>query len=489
MDTTQRLDLIRDIDLFAHVDPDTLADIAARFAERPVEPGEAVFREGDPGGYVFLIASGTVEVRKCGEGDREVLMRVMGPGEVGGLTSTALGRDRSATLLARKPVRILVLDRDVFLDLLDRHQDLVRSVLAHLGDKVRGKTARLANQLARDRAGTGEPVAVFDTKPHDRRHLDAAAGDIIAPQYFEARLEPATASLASGFRVVCAFVNDDLGAGVLEELAAAGVELVAMRCAGYNNVDLEAAAEHGITVVRVPGYSPHAVAEHAVALMLTLNRKTHRAHQRVREGNFSLSGLVGFDLHGRTAGVVGLGQIGRCLAEILRGFGMEVLAHDPYPDEEFASRTGVEYVELDDLLSRSDIVSLNAPLTPDTHHVIDARAIKQMKDGAMLINTSRGGLVDTTALLDGLKSGKLGSAGLDVYEEEGGKFFEDLSDVVITDDVLARLLTFPNVLVTSHQAFFTVDALDAIAETTVGNIGGFLEGKRGEELGNVVERD
>ncbi|MFN2371386.1 MAG: 2-hydroxyacid dehydrogenase [Candidatus Krumholzibacteriia bacterium] len=332
-------------------------------------------------------------------------------------------------------------------------------------------------------------MAVFDTKPHDRRHLDAAAGDTIAPQYFEARLEPATTSLASGFRVVCAFVNDNLGAEVLEALAAGGVELVALRCAGYNNVDLEAAAEHGITVVRVPGYSPHAVAEHAVALMLTLNRKTHRAHQRVSEGNFSLNGLVGFDMHGRTAGVVGLGQIGRCLAEILRGFGMEVLAHDPYPDEEFASRTGVEYVELDELLSRSDIVSLNAPLTPDTHHLIDADAIAQMKDHAMLINTSRGGLVDTAALLDGLKSGKLGSAGLDVYEEEGGKFFEDLSDEVITDDVLARLLTFPNVLVTSHQAFLTVDALDAIAETTVENIARFLEGKRGEELDNVVEAE
>ncbi|MFO7610241.1 MAG: 2-hydroxyacid dehydrogenase [Candidatus Krumholzibacteriia bacterium] len=340
--------------------------------------------------------------------------------------------------------------------------------------------------MARDRSREGEPVAVFDTKPYDRRHFDAAAGNDLAPIYFDARLRPETAGLAAGFRVVCAFVNDDLRADTLERLAAAGVELIALRSAGFNHVDLAAAAARGLTVVRVPGYSPHAVAEHTVALILALNRKIHRAYQRVREGNFSLAGLEGFDLHGRTAGIVGLGQIGRCLAEILRGFGMKVLGQDPYPDFGWAERTGVRLVELDELLAASDIVSLNAPLTPETHHLIDARALARMRRGAMLINTGRGALVDTAALIDGLKSGQIGAAGLDVYEEEGGTFFEDLSGQVLTDDVLARLLTFPSVLITSHQGFLTTDALTAIAETTAANIRDFLGGRRGRELTNVV---
>jgi D-lactate dehydrogenase len=327
---------------------------------------------------------------------------------------------------------------------------------------------------------------VFDTKPYDRRWLDQQAGDDLTFKYFEARLGPDTARLAAGYRLVCAFVNDDLSAPVLEQLAAGGVELVAMRCAGFNNVDLEVAGRLGIAVVRVPAYSPHAVAEHAAALILTLNRKVHRAHQRVREGNFSLAGLEGFDLHGRIAGVVGLGKIGRCLADILRGFGMTVLGFDAYPDQDYAARSGVRFVELEDLLERADVVSLHAPLTPETYHLIDADRIRRMKRGALLINTSRGALVDTAALITGLKSGHLGGAGLDVYEEESEYFFEDRSDEVITDDLLARLLTFPNVLVTSHQAFLTSDALEAIAETTAKNVREYLAGKRGAELENVV---
>lgn len=486
MDRTQLVAMLREVDLFAHVEPATFDDIAGAVSVRIVAAGDTLFHEGDPGGFVFIIAAGELAVHKHDARGRAVVMRVMSQGEVGGLTSTMLERARSATLLAREEATVLTLARERFLELLDARQDLVRSVLAHLSAKVRGKTASLANLLARDRTGAGEPVAVFDAKPYDRRHLEAAAGERLAPQFFEPRLGPQTAGLAAGFRVVCAFVNDDLGAGVLERLAAAGVELVALRCAGYNNVDLAAARDQGITVVRVPGYSPHAVAEHTVALILTLNRKTHRAHQRVREGNFSLGGLVGFDLHGRVAGVIGLGKIGRCLAEILRGFGMNVIGYDPYADETWAERTGVQLVARDDLYARSDIVSLNAPLTPETHHLIDADAIAGMKDGVMLINTSRGALVDTTALLDGLKSGKLGAAGLDVYEEESGTFFEDLSDEVLTDDLLARLLTFPNVLITSHQAFLTVDALTNIAETTVASISAYLDGRRGDELENVV---
>ncbi|MFO7654783.1 MAG: 2-hydroxyacid dehydrogenase [Candidatus Krumholzibacteriia bacterium] len=340
--------------------------------------------------------------------------------------------------------------------------------------------------MARAGAGAGEPVAVFDAKPYDRRYLGEAAGDDLALQFFAANLGPETATLALGFRVVCAFVNDDLSEAVVERLGAGGVELLALRSAGFNNVDLEAAGRHGVTVVRVPGYSPHAVAEHTVALILSLDRKIHRAYQRVREGNFSLAGLVGFDLHGRTAGIVGLGKIGRTLAEILRGFGMTVLGQDPYPDREFADRTGVELVDLDELLARSDIVSLNAPLTPETRHLIDAGAVARMKPGVMLVNTGRGALVDTAALIEGLKSGRIGAAGLDVYEEESEYFFEDRSDRVITDDLLARLLTFPNVLITSHQGFLTEEALRNIAATTMANIRSFLAGARGRDLENVV---
>ncbi|MBD3221925.1 2-hydroxyacid dehydrogenase [bacterium] len=369
---------------------------------------------------------------------------------------------------------------------MNEHEDLARSIVAFLGGKVRRKTRQLATLLAHEQTDDRARVAVFDTKPYDRRWLEAQAGDDLAFDFFEARLRPGTARLAVGYRYVCAFVNDDLSAPVLEALAAGGVELIALRCAGFNNVDLTAAQRLGITVVRVPAYSPHAVAEHAAALILTLNRKVHRAHMRVREGNFSLAGLEGFDLHGRTAGVVGLGNIGRCLADILRGFGMTVLGHDAFPDLEYSARSGVRYVELDELLERSDVVSLHAPLTPDTHHLIDASRILRMKPGVLLINTSRGALVDTAALITGLKNGHLGGAGLDVYEEESEYFFEDRSDEVITDDVLARLLTFPNVLITSHQAFLTVDALQAIARTTATNVRDYCAGKRGTALENLV---
>jgi D-lactate dehydrogenase len=280
---------------------------------------------------------------------------------------------------------------------------------------------------------------------------------------------------------VCAFVNDDLSAPTLRRLSELGVGAVALRCAGFNNVDLKAAAELGLPVFRVPAYSPHAVAEHAVALLLTLNRKTHRAYNRVREGNFSLVGLVGSDLYGQTAGVVGLGKIGRCCATILRGLGMRVLGHDVAPDVAFAAREGIELCELDELLTRSDVVSLHAPLLPATHHLIDAARLARMKEGVILINTSRGGLIDSKALIDALKSGKVGGAGLDVYEEESDYFFEDHSGQIIGDDLLARLMTFHQVLITSHQAFLTTQALHNIAQTTLGNLRAFAAGQDAAE--------
>lgn len=320
-------------------------------------------------------------------------------------------------------------------------------------------------------------VAVFSQKPYDREFLQAAnAAHDHELVFFEVQLNPSTAALASGFPAVCAFVNDCLDAAVLETLAANGTRLIALRCAGFNNVDLTAADRLGLAVTRVPAYSPYAVAEHAVALMLTLNRKTHRAFNRVREGNFALDGLLGFDLHGKTVGIIGTGKIGVCVARILNGFGCKLLAYDPYPNSACVD-LGVEYVELPALLQQSEVITLHSPLSRETHHLINAEAISQMRDGVMLINTSRGGLVDTPAVIDALKSGKIGYLGLDVYEEEAELFFEDLSQQAIQDDVFSRLLTFPNVLITGHQAFFTREALRNIADTTLANITGFETGQ------------
>jgi D-lactate dehydrogenase len=317
-------------------------------------------------------------------------------------------------------------------------------------------------------------VAVFSTKPYDREFLtrgNAGAHDL---EFLDLRLSSETARLAQGAEAVCAFVNDDLGRAVIEQLDAAGVRLIALRSAGFNHVDLDAAAAAGIAVARVPAYSPHAVAEHTIALIQTLNRKTHRAYNRVREGNFALDGLMGFDLHGKTVGVVGTGLIGTVLARILTGFGCQVVAHDPVRNPA-CEALGVRYLTMADLLAASDIVSLQCPLTPQTFHLIDDVAINQMKPGAMLINTSRGAVIDTPAVIRGLKSGRLGSLGLDVYEEEGDLFFEDLSTSFIPDDVFARLLTFPNVLITGHQGFFTREALVAIADATIANITAFAD--------------
>lgn len=294
--------------------------------------------------------------------------------------------------------------------------------------------------------------------------------------FFEPRLTPQTVSLGAEFPAICAFVSDQLGAQVLEELAGAGTRLIALRSAGFNHVDLEAAQELGLTIARVPAYSPAGVAEHAVGLILTLNRKLHRAYARVRDGNFSLEGLIGFEMKSRTVGVIGTGKIGSAFCRIMKGFGCRVLAHDPEPSDE-ARSLAVEFVDLGRIFDDSDIISLHAPLMKDTFHMIDADALEKMKPGAMLINTSRGALIDTRAVIDSLKSRRLGSLGLDVYEEEDKLFFEDYSGELITDDVFARLLTFPNVLITGHQAFFTHQAIRNIAETTIANITAFEQGE------------
>lgn len=328
---------------------------------------------------------------------------------------------------------------------------------------------------------------LFGTQPYDRESFDrikpAYGLDIC---YHRSHLNANNAVLAQGADAVCVFVNDTVDAETIRQLDALGVKLIALRCAGFNNVDLKAAARYRIPVVRVPSYSPHAVAEHAVALMLALNRKVHRAYWRTRDGNFSLHGLLGFDMYGKTAGIVGTGKIARELIGILKGFGMEVVAYDIYPDEAYAAGAGVVYVPLDELYRRADIISLHCPLTDGTRYMIGDVAISHMKPGVMLINTGRGQLIHTEALIDGLKEKKIGSAGLDVYEEEAAYFYEDTSDRIMDDDVLARLLSFNNVIVTSHQGFFTREALDNIARTTIQNISDFADHKK---LTNEVRTD
>jgi len=321
------------------------------------------------------------------------------------------------------------------------------------------------------------PIVFYGAKPYDIASFDLLnKGYDFDIRYYKGHLNCSNVVLTKGVEAVCVFVNDIVDAKVIDALVDNGVKILALRCAGFNNVDLSA-AKGRLKVVRVPAYSPYAVAEYAVALMLSLNRKIHRAYWRTRDGNFSLHGLIGFDLHKKTAGIIGTGKIAKILIRILKGFGMNILANDLYPDMEFEKKEGIRYTTLDEIYEKSDIISLHCPLTPQTHYLINEQAIVKMKDGVMLINTGRGSLINTMDLIEGLKSKKVAAAGLDVYEEEGDYFYQDISDKIINDDVLARLLSFNNVIVTSHQAFFTNEAMHNIAETTLENIKAFQENR------------
>lgn len=318
-------------------------------------------------------------------------------------------------------------------------------------------------------------IAFFDAKPYEKAQFEKTNQQFkFNIHYFDGHLDSETALLAHGADAVCAFVNDRVDAAVTAELEKAGIKLLALRCAGFNNIDLKAVWQK-IHVVRVPAYSPYSIAEHAVALLLCMTRSIHRAYNRVREGNFLLNGLTGRDLHGKTAGVVSTGKIGKITAAILKGMGMRILAYDKYPDAAWAAQTGTEYVNLEELCARSDVISLHAPLNPETFHMVNEKTLALMKNDAIIINTGRGALIDTAALVNALKHKKIGGAGLDVYEEEEQYFFEDWSGKALEDDTLARLLTFPNVIITGHQAFLTEEALTAIAETTLNNIKQYFE--------------
>lgn len=318
-------------------------------------------------------------------------------------------------------------------------------------------------------------VAVFSSKPYDEDHLSKFASEDQELIFFEPKLDSKTAIMSQGFDVVCCFVNDNLNADTINILANNGVKLIAMRCAGFNNVDLPVAESRGITVCRVPAYSPNAVAEHALALLLCLNRKIHRAVNRIRDNDYSLHGLLGFDIYDKKVGIVGTGKIGQTFAKIMQGMGCDIIAYDPYPNDVIKDM-GIPYVDLETIWAESDIISLHCPLMPETHHIINKDSIAKMKKGVALVNTSRGALIDTKAIITALKTGQVGNLGLDVYEEEANLFFENQSNELLQDDVFARLQTFPNVVVTGHQGFFTNEALNAISQVTLGNISSFFKG-------------
>ena len=482
----RKAEALRSIKFFTSLNDETLQLLGSRLVPDSYGEGQCLCNEGEPGDQLFIIKTGRVAVLKGGNGGAPVKVAVLEPGQIAGELSLLGKPIRSATLQAETETNVWTLDHASFQELLEQHPGLARELLSRLTVQLQRESSLLARVLTRD-VDPRPRIAFFDAKPYMQRAFETENKDRFAIQFLEPRLSRETVSLAAGANAVCVFVNDRIDREVIEELRSLGVGLVALRCAGFNNVDLAACQAADIDVVRVPAYSPHAVAEHAIALMMALNRKIHRAHNRVREGNFSLNGLVGFDMYGKTAGVVGTGKIGASVVRILRGFGCRVLGYDPFENQDLAKETGMTYVSLPELMTQADIISLHVPLFPETHHLINAQAVKLMKPGVMLINTSRGGLINTPALIDGLKCEKIGAAGLDVYEEEAAYFFEDYSDTVLTDDVLARLTTFNNVIISSHQGFLTEEALAAIAQTTLTNVSAFANGVRGETLPNVVK--
>jgi len=485
MNQNSIIELLKKVRIFQELDNSALDLLQQKMRRHSYQPEEILCREGELGNQMFVIESGEISVLKMGDDGKLIEVATLPAGEIAGEMSLFGPSSRSATLKARGETIVWILDFSSFQNLLEQHGAIAKGLLACLSQHLRRETSVVAKLLSRDLDHRFK-VAFFDSKSYTESAFKSQNRLNYALHFFESRLTLETVAMAAGFKVVCVFVNDNLNTKVIESLSGLGVEMIALRCAGFNNVDLAACERCGITVARVPAYSPYAVAEHALALMMTLNRRTHRANNRVREGNFSLHGLVGFDMHGKTAGIIGTGKIGKCLTSILAGCGCRLLGYDMYQDNQLVERYGLRYVELDMIYAESDIISLHAPLTPQTRHLINAEAIAKMKRGVMLINTSRGALVDTPALLEGLKSGQIGYAGLDVYEEESEFFFEDLSDRVITDDILARLMTFNNVIVTGHQGFLTQEALNNIASITFDNIREYEAGKRGKELNNFV---
>jgi len=479
------IELLRSIRWFSQLDDEALQSVQTVIQSMTFETGDIICREGETGDRMFVIAAGDVAVLKDVEDGPPIEVTVLHRGDIAGEMGLFGERRRTATLKARCRCEMLTLVYDDFELLLERESTIARALLSYMSGHLVRETSAVAKLRAQD-AETGLRVAFFSASPYRNQLYNQKNCYGFAMHFFPVPLSASTVPLATGFPVVVASANDCFDEAVIEGLHDLGVNMIALRCTGYNNVDLAACNRLGISVARVPAYSPYSVAEHAVALMMALNRRTHRAHIRIRDSNFSLDGLVGFDMHGKTAGVIGTGKIGACTLDILHGFGCRLLAHSRTPKQDLIHRLGVRFVELDELLAESDIISLHAALTPDTYHLVNSDTINKMKPGVMIINTARGGLIDTEALLEGLKSGTVGYAGLDVYEEEAKYFYRDFSDSYIDDDTLARLTTFGNVMVTGHQGSLTQDAQSNIVETTLENIREYELGKRGSELTNAI---
>lgn len=453
------------------------------------EAGTVLAEEDTPQSLLFFVLSGKVERTKRG-----VFLDVIPGPRMCGLLHAFRAEPTFATLRASAPTQVFSLSSEVFRELVSGNQAIAMHLLQKLAVRVRTESKWTRAKQHSDRRGLR--VVAFDSKSYDKQSfeqvlesLNAQApseDDKISFEWLPQRLAPETASAAINADAICIFVNDQCSAATVEMLSKQGVRLILLRCAGYDGVDLKACLAYGIPVLRVPAYSPEAVAEHAVALMLTLTRQIHRATARTREGNFSLQGLTGIDIHGKTIGVIGTGRIGKCFVNIAKGFGGRVIVSDVYQDLPWATATGVSYVPLDELLQTSDIISIHCPLLDSTRHMINEASLAKMKDGVILLNTSRGALIDTAALIQALQSGKVGFAGLDVYEHERPYFFQDRSSEVMTDAMLARLASMQNVILTGHQAYLTNNALRAIAEVTLGNVAEFFWKKQEQPLTNQV---
>eukprot|EP01134_Creolimax_fragrantissima_P004525 CFRG4525T1 len=471
--------------VFTGCSPEAQAKIVSKLKEDSYEEGDVVVEQGQFTGRLAVVSSGTYKVVMKSSGGSPVQVDTLKEGDFVGLGALFCGTAHSASVVAAGSGICFSLDDGDFKELLQEDVSISLAILGYMQQitrRDRGFRAHSDNEEANRIS-----IALFDAKVYDKETFNRENEKYnFKISYFDTRLTPDTVGLSEGFDVVCVFVNDLVNDATVRGLARNKVKMIANRCAGYDKVDLKIADAMGIPVVRVPAYSPYAVAEHAVALCQTLNRKLHKAYNRIREGDFSIGGLVGFDLHGRTVGVIGTGKIGQCLIDIMIGYGAKIAAYDIYVNEKYAAKKEVTYMSFDEVLACSDVISIHSPLLPSTKHMINAEAISKMKKGVVILNCARGGLLDTDALLDGLKSGQVGGAGLDVYEGEGGYFFENWSGRVIQDDRLATLIANTNVLITSHQAFLTIDALEAIARVTLGNVAEMAEGKKGANLTNYI---
>eukprot|EP01119_Soliformovum_irregulare_P013964 TRINITY_DN3772_c0_g1_i2.p1 TRINITY_DN3772_c0_g1~~TRINITY_DN3772_c0_g1_i2.p1 ORF type:complete len:497 (-),score=181.32 TRINITY_DN3772_c0_g1_i2:56-1546(-) len=491
MSKLQELDQKVDFSLVDSLNKDTFLSslsekdrdlVVAKFDEKVFKKGEILTKAGEPQTAMFIVLKGGLK-----KSHKVEEVRHLKAGAITGMFHFLTKDPAFSTIEAEEDTTVWILQSDTFNQLLQDSPTLNQSYIQYLNKVVRQHAKALNSVRSALHPSGSTQIAFFDAKPYDSEAFQKVAkeGDYkVSFNFINHRLNKSVASLANGHEVVCAFVNDILDKEVIELLAQSGVKLIIMRCAGYDNVDLQACKEHDISVTRVPAYSPFAVAEFAVTLMMALNRKVHKAWNRVRDFNFSLDGLVGFDMHGRTVGLFGTGQIGKCAANILNGFGCKVIAYDVKPNPDIAKV--LTYVSADELFAQSDIISIHVPLLPSTKHIINADAFKKMKEGAILINTSRGPIVNHKDLLEALQSGKIGGAGLDVYEGEQAYFYENKSESNITDDVLSRLVSSHNVIITSHQAFLTSDALRNIATSALDSVKEFTSGKKGDQLTNAV---